>query len=265
MTERRPLAAARAVTVVLGGHIVVDRVDLAVHRGELVSLIGPNGSGKTTLVRALLGLIAPAAGTIERAPGLKLGYVPQRLTIERSLPLTAERFLALAGRVRRADIDAAMAEAGIAECRGRPVQGLSGGEFQRLLLARALLRDPDLLVLDEPAQGVDVNGQAELYGRIGDIRKRRGCGILMISHDLHLVMAATDVVVCLNRHICCSGKPERIANDPAYLALFGAAAAGMLALYTHRHDHEHDMAGHVHERGHGPGHPHAHGNAAGHG
>ncbi len=242
-----PLVAAKGVSLALGGATVLERIDLAVHARELVSLIGPNGSGKTTLIRILLGLAAPDGGTVERRPGLRVGYVPQKLAIDRSLPLTAMRFLALHRAVPRDKRRAALAEAGIGHAGERAVQDLSGGEFQRLLLARALLADPDLLVLDEPAQGIDINGQVELYRRIAALRAQRGCGILLVSHDLHLVMAETDTVFCINHHVCCTGKPESVANDPAYIALFGKSAAATLGVYAHRHDHEHDLAGHVHD------------------
>jgi zinc transport system ATP-binding protein len=239
------LAAARGVSLAQGGTAILEKVDLAVHAGELVSLIGPNGSGKTTLVRILLGLAKPDTGAVMRRPGLNIGYVPQRLAIDRAMPMTAARFLALAPRGGAAARRAARAELGRAQVAGRAVQDLSGGEFQRLLLARALLAEPDLLVMDEPAQGIDVAGQAELYRWIANLRDRRGCGVVLVSHDLHLVMAATDTVVCLNRHVCCTGRPEAVARHPEYLALFGPAAAEF-AVYAHKHDHVHDAAGHVH-------------------
>jgi zinc transport system ATP-binding protein len=250
------LAAARGVSLAPGGTPILERVDLAVHAGELVSLIGPNGSGKTTLVRLLLGLIKPDAGTVERRPGLRIGYVPQRLQIDRAMPLTAERFLGLAPRGGEKERRAAFEELGIAHVAARAVQDLSGGEFQRLLLARALLAEPELLVMDEPAQGIDVGGQAELYHWIAELRARRGCGVLLVSHDLHLVMAATDTVVCLNRHVCCTGQPEAVARHPEYIALFGPASREF-AVYAHKHDHVHDVAGHVHAE-HDHKHDHAH-------
>jgi len=257
------LAAVRGVSLALGGTPILEGVDLAVRAGELVSLIGPNGSGKTTLVRILLGLAPPDSGTIQRRPGLRIGYVPQRLSIDRAMPITAERFLALAPRGGRAERRAALAELGIADLAQRAAQDLSGGEFQRLLLARALLAEPELLVMDEPAQGVDVVGQADLYRWIATLRDRRGCGVLLVSHDLHLVMAATDTVVCLNRHVCCTGQPEAVARHPEYLALFGTAAAAF-GVYAHHHDHVHDLAGHVHadnEHDHHHGHVHEHDHA----
>lgn len=246
MTVVQPvLVAAHGVSLAPGGTPILERVDIAVHAGELVSLIGPNGSGKTTLVRTLLGFMRPDSGRVERRPGLRVGYVPQRLQIDRAMPLTAERFLGLAPRGRAPARRAAMAELGIGHVAGRAVQDLSGGEFQRLLLARALLAEPELLVMDEPAQGIDVVGQAELYHWIAALRARRGCGVLLVSHDLHLVMAATDKVVCLNRHVCCTGHPEAVAQHPEYIALFGPASREF-AVYAHKHDHVHDVAGHVH-------------------
>jgi len=237
------LIAARGVSVRLGGHAVVDAVDLSVGRGEIVILIGPNGAGKTTLVRAVLGLLAPDAGTVERSHGLAVGYVPQHLQIDPTLPMTVRRFLRLGTRATAQDLDAALAEVGVPAVLGHPVQGLSGGQMRRVLLARALLRDPDLLVLDEPAAGVDVSGQAALYDLVRAIRDRRGCGVLLVSHHLYLVMAAADHVVCLNRHVCCEGQPAAVSRNPALRDMFGAEAAAALAVYSHQHDHEHDLSG----------------------
>ncbi len=239
-----PLIAAQAVSKTFGARAALRDVDLEVRRGRTVTLIGPNGAGKTTLVRILLGLLPPDGGTVRRAPGLGIGYMPQRIAVDRALPLSVGRFLRLGG----ADGAAAartLERLGIASLRRRQLADVSGGEMQRVLLARALLREPDLLVLDEPAQGVDLAGQAELYGLIGEIRAERGCGVLMISHDLHLVMSSTDEVVCLNRHVCCHGGPEQVSGDPAFLSLYGPSAAGALAVYAHRHNHEHDLGGGV--------------------
>ena len=255
-----PLIRARGITVRRGDRTLLDRVDLDIAPGEVVTLIGPNGAGKTTLLRVLLGLERPAAGTMERAPGLVFGYVPQRLRIDPALPLTVARFLALAPRraaggsgtattlgavPRRQAVWAALAEVGAEAVAERAIQEVSGGEFQRVMLARALLGDPGLLVLDEPVQGVDFAGQLALYGLIARIGQRRHCGLLMVSHDLHLVMSGTDRVVCLNRHVCCSGSPEAVSADPAYAALFGARAVQQLAVYHHHHDHRHGPAGEV--------------------
>jgi zinc transport system ATP-binding protein len=250
---RRLLARVDDIVVRLGAREVLGGVGLAVHEREIVTLIGPNGAGKSTVLRVLLGLLAPARGRVERRPGLRIGYMPQRLAIDDILPLPVARFLTLGGRRARADLAAVLEEVGAPEVLDVPIQAVSGGEFQRVLLARALLRDPELLVLDEPVQGVDIAGQHELFELIVAIRDRRGCGVLMVSHDLHLVMAATDTVVCINRHVCCTGRPEAVTRHPAYLALFGPLAAEGLAVYTHHHDHVHDAGGGV-----VPLHPHRH-------
>ena len=239
------LVEAQGIEVAFAGNRVLADVDLAVSDGEIVTLIGPNGAGKSTLVRAVLGLIAPDRGRVFLRPGARIGYMPQRLAVDDTLPLTVERFLRLGGKASRAACAAALDEVGVGRLAESPIQGVSGGEMQRVLLARALLREPDLLVLDEPVQGVDVAGQGELFGLITRIRDRRGCGVLMVSHDLHLVMASTDTVVCLNHHVCCTGHPEAVTRHPAYLELFGPLAAEGLAVYTHQHDHHHGPDGAV--------------------
>lgn len=226
-----------------GRDLLVD-AELLLETGKIVTLIGPNGAGKTTLVRTILGLMKPDRGHLYRRPGLRIGYMPQKLHIDPSLPLSVKRFLTLGG-TPRLPLDEVMALAGITHLCDARLQSLSGGETQRVLLARALLRDPDLLVLDEPVQGVDVRGQAELYELINTIRQRQGCGVLLVSHDLHLVMANTDTVVCLNQHICCQGRPEEVTIDPAYLELFGDNLAPQVAIYTHNHDHHHDAHGNI--------------------
>jgi zinc transport system ATP-binding protein len=240
------------------GRPVLDGVDLAVSASEIVTVIGPNGAGKSMLLRILLGLVKPDRGTVTRRPALRIGYMPQKLVVDRTLPLPVRRFLELGAPASAAAITAALDEVGAPKVIDSPIQAVSGGEFQRVLLARALLRDPDLLVLDEPVQGVDVGGQEDLFRLIRSIRDRHGCGVLMVSHDLHLVMAATDTVVCLNRHVCCTGRPEAVQGDPAYLALFGATAAGAIAVYAHHHDHAHDDAGRVKPL---PDHDHPHDHA----
>ena len=224
---------------------LLSNIDLSLEAGKITTLIGPNGSGKTTLVKLILGLIEPDSGTIQRQPGLRLGYMPQKLHIDPTLPLTVRRFLKLAGRYTPIQLQQALAQVRADHLLDSAMQKLSGGETQRVLLARALLREPQLLILDEPVQGVDVNGQIELYALIADLRQRFGCGVLMVSHDLHLVMASTDNVICLNQHICCSGHPEQVSNDPAYIAMFGRKGADNLALYNHHHNHRHDDHGNV--------------------
>jgi zinc transport system ATP-binding protein len=246
------------VAVSFNGQPVLDDVQLSVQPGEIVTLIGPNGAGKTTLVRVVLGLLQPERGSVQRTPRLRIGYMPQKLHVDATLPLSVLRFLRLVPGVDRARALAALAEVGAEQVIDNPLQSISGGELQRVLLARALLREPQLLVLDEPVQGVDVAGQAELYRLISRLRERHGCGVLMVSHDLHLVMSATDQVVCLNRHVCCSGHPEQVSGDPAFIELFGQDARS-LAIYHHHHDHDHDLHGGVVKPGltiHGPAHVH---------
>ncbi len=228
------------VDLVIGGRQLLRHISLQLGRGEILTVIGPNGAGKTTLLRVALGLAPPTSGRVKRLPGIRIGYMPQRLFLDPTFPLTVKRFLCLADENQRERILPLLAETGVAHVLDSPLQSISGGELQRVLLARALMRDPDLLVLDEPVQGVDVHGQAELYGLISRLRDQRRRAVLMVSHDLHLVMAATDRVLCLNRHICCSGTPEVVSNDPAYREMFGLQAVQHLAVYSHDRDHRHD-------------------------
>ncbi len=232
----RPLVEASELVFARQGRTILDRVSLTVAPGEILTLIGPNGAGKTTLVRIVLGLVAPDGGQVHLRPGLRVGYVPQKLAVDPTLPLTVRRFLRLAGRYNEATLRERLAEVGAEHLLEASLGRLSGGEMQRVLLARAILPRPDLLVLDEPVQGVDVRGQRELYELIERLRSRFGCGMLLISHDLHLVMAATDRVICLSGHVCCSGQPEAVSRHPEYLRLFGTGAQA-LAVYTHHHDH----------------------------
>ncbi|MFA7430605.1 MAG: metal ABC transporter ATP-binding protein [Rhodospirillaceae bacterium] len=238
-----PLIDARGVSLSRDGSLLLDAIDLSISDGEIVTIVGPNGAGKTTLLRVLMGLDAPDRGRVQRRPGLRLGYVPQRLHIDPILPLTVGGFLALSGNRDKAAMRAALAQVGMEHHAAAQVSRLSGGELQRAVLARALLRRPHLLLLDEPTQGVDVGGMAELYRLIREIRRDHGCAVLMVSHDLHVVMGATDRVVCLNRHVCCTGHPHDVSRDPRYQALFGREVAGQVAVYTHHHDHVHGPDG----------------------
>lgn len=224
--------------------VILHDVSLEVYPQNILTLIGPNGAGKSTILKVLLGLQKPDNGKVWRMPGLRVGYVPQKFHLDHLLPLTVERFIGL--KLRRHDSAAVRqyaAETGVEGLLGQPVQSLSGGELQRVLLARALLHEPQLLVLDEPGQGVDVTGLSELYQLINRLKQEHGYGVLMVSHDLHLVMAAADQVLCLNQHICCSGRPEAVSRHPEYLRLFGDLRTAGLAVYTHHHDHQHDMHG----------------------
>lgn len=243
------LIAAHRLSIRLGGAEVLTGVSMSVAAGEIVTIVGPNGSGKSTLLRALLGILPPAGGEVTRRPGLRIGYVPQKLHIDRSLPLTVRRFLSLPQRRSEAEARTALERVGVPEVRERQMADLSGGQFQRVLLARALLTTPDLLILDEPTQGLDQPGEAAFYRLIEEVRSETGAAVLMVSHDLHVVMSASDRVICLNGHVCCQGTPRVVSNAPEYRALFGLGTQGALALYQHSHDHDHT---------HDHAHPHAH-------
>lgn len=257
---RETLITARGLTVQHGGVTILRNVDFHIRPSEIVTVVGPNGSGKSTLIRSLIGLDPAARGQVTRRPGLRIGYVPQRLTIDPTLPMTVRRFLSLSGRPPVSDIAEALARVGVEGLQDRPMAGLSGGQLQRVLLARALLARPEVLVLDEPTQGLDQSGEAAFYRLIEEVRSETGTAVLMVSHDLHVVMAASDRVICLNGHVCCEGTPQVVSAAPEYRALFGVGTGGALALYRHVHDHEHDgAAGHAHHHGHD--HPHHHGAA----
>jgi zinc transport system ATP-binding protein len=249
------LLAAQNLSVQLGGAEVLSNISLSVNPAEIVTILGPNGSGKSTLLRALLGILPLSAGQVTRAAGLRLGYVPQKLAIDRSMPMTVRRFLSLPTRVGDAEATAALTRVGLPGVEARQMAALSGGQFQRVLLARALLSKPQLLILDEPTQGLDQPGEAAFYRLIADVRRETGAAVLMVSHDLHVVMAASDRVICLNGHICCEGTPRVVSNAPEYRALFGLGTQGALALYQHQHDHSHDSD---HGHGHDHAHPHSH-------
>ena len=261
MTQPITLIEASAISVRHGATEALSRVSMRIRAGEIVTVLGPNGSGKSTLLRALLGIIPLSEGGIARAPGLRIGYVPQRLAIDPSLPMTVRRFLSLPLRVSDAVAAASLAQVGLTrvglpDLGQRQIAALSGGQLQRVLLARALLGTPQLLVLDEPTQGLDQPGEAGFYRLIEEVRRETGVGVLMVSHDLHVVMAASDRVICLNGHICCEGAPQVVSNAPEYRALFGLGTGGTLALYQHEHDHVHGEAAHDH--GHDHGHDQAH-------
>ena len=259
------LVSARGLGVRRDGRWLVRGVDLDGHAGEILTLIGRNGSGKSTTARSILGLLRPSTGRIERRAGLKVGYVPQHVQIDPALPLTVKRLMTLTMRHGAEQIDNALAAVGLEGKLEQAVQSLSGGEFQRALLARAIASNPDLLVLDEPVQGVDFTGEIQLYDLIQQIRQDTGCGVLLVSHDLHIVMAKTDSVVCLNGHVCCHGTPQMVAGDPAYINLFGRRGADALAVYRHDHDHLHLPDGQIlpaHDHAHDHGHEHHHGHNA---
>ena len=238
------LIKATNINLHVQGRTLLKDINLILNQQEIVTVIGPNGGGKTTLLKILLGLQKSSSGHIVRAPDLRIGYMPQRLHLNRQLPLTVAKFLSLAINDNQA-IDKILGRLNIYSLKKASIHNLSGGEHQLVLLARALLRQPQLLVLDEPAQGVDIPGQNTLYQLISNLQNELNCGILMVSHDLHLVMAATNRVICLNQHICCHGHPERVSSHPAYLKLFGSITPANVAVYTHLHDHKHDINGDV--------------------
>ncbi|MGR3321386.1 MAG: metal ABC transporter ATP-binding protein [Pseudooceanicola sp.] len=251
------LIETKGARVRYGGRVVLDDVDFHLDAGEIVTIVGPNGSGKSTLLRLLSGAERPSGGTVRRAKGLRIGYVPQRLHVDPTLPLTARRFLDLPRRADPARREAALVRVGLDPgVIDRQMADLSGGQFQRVLLARALLTDPQVLMLDEATQGLDQPGSAAFYRLIETIRAETGCAVLMVSHELHVVMSASDRVICLNGHVCCEGAPEHVSSAPEYRALFGTGTGGALALYRHDHDHHH------HHHGHDHAHAHDHGGAA---
>jgi zinc transport system ATP-binding protein len=241
------LLSARGIGVSRNGNTILQNVSLDIAAGEIVTIVGPNGSGKSTLLRVLIGALMPDRGTVTRAPGLRLGYVPQKLSIDATLPLTARRFLDLPQRVGNDSATQALEKAGVPKVANRQMADLSGGQFQRVLLARALLSRPQLLILDEATQGLDQPGAARFYRLIEGVRQNLNCAVLMVSHELHVVMSASDRVICLNGHICCEGTPEVVSAAPAYRELFGTGTGGALALYRHDHDHDHSHDSKAHD------------------
>jgi zinc transport system ATP-binding protein len=247
-----PLISAQNLNFILRGKTILDNVSLAVQQQDFITIVGPNGAGKSVLLKCLMGLFKPTSGKIHRDPALCVGYVPQRLVPDPMLPMTVRHFLKLRKKHTPTMLDETIAETGIEGLLDTQLHGLSGGELQRVLLARALLNTPDLLVLDEPAQNLDIVGQIAFYKLLENIYKKRPLAILMVSHDLHMVMAATKKVICLFHHICCSGEPQTVTRDPAFSALFGEDMAKMLAVYHHEHNHSHDTADGEHTCNHNP-------------
>ena len=223
-----------------GANFVLRKINLKVKSGEIVTIVGPNGSGKTSLLKAIIGAVQPSEGYIKLKPKLKIGYIPQRLNFDKTLPITVERFMTLTEKASKSTYMSALQTAGVEELLKNQMSSLSGGQFQRILLARALLGSPEVLILDEATQGLDQPGSAAFYRQIEQVRHNTGCAVLMISHDLHVVMSASDRVVCLNGHVCCEGTPSAVVSKPEYQELFGAGTDGALALYRHVHDHVHE-------------------------
>lgn len=254
------LITATNLTLGQAGIPVMRNVNMHIDRGEIVTLVGPNGSGKSTLIKGLIGALKPLSGQVERLRDLRIGYVPQSLQMDGLLPLTVTRFLCLPYRHSADAMHRALAEAGVPDLARAQMRSLSGGQFQRVLLARALLMEPDILILDEATQGLDQPGAADFYRKIAHVRAHLNCAVLMVSHDLHVVMAASDRVLCLNGHVCCEGTPEVVQDAPEYQALFGTGANGAFALYRHDHDHHHDHD-HDHDHSNDKAHAHSHDSA----
>lgn len=222
---------------------LVRGVSFNVDKGQIVTLIGPNGSGKSTTAQLLLGILKPNEGIVKRRPNTVISYLPQKLTIDWTLPIRVEHFMKMTGKASNENVRSALVSTGVEHLLREDLRILSGGELQRVMIARAIARKPDLIVLDEPVQGVDFKGMLELYELIKRLRDELNCGIVLISHDLHIVMADSDNVICLNGHVCCSGTPKLVSESEEYHALFGRQVAPGLALYEHKHDHIHDTDG----------------------
>ena len=234
------LISAEGIGVQYGARRVLQHMNFSIDAGEVVTIVGPNGAGKSVFLRVLIGAEQPSEGRVNRTHGLAIGYVPQRLSIGQTMPMSVARFLALSSSQNASQNQAMLARVGIPDRAKEQMASLSGGEFQRVLLAHALLGEPQVLILDEPTQGLDQPAVAAFYRLIEEVRDERGCAILMVSHDLNVVMRRSDRVICLNGHICCEGTPSDVSLAPEYQALFGVDNEGALALYHHEHDHSHD-------------------------
>lgn len=242
---KRPLIELKDINVQFAQRNILKNINLSLYSNSVLTIVGPNGGGKSTLLKVLLKLIQPSSGKVIYHNDVRIGYVPQKIHLEHSLPLTVEKFLSLKKGVTQSEIQNVLALLSISHLCGNSMQKLSGGEMQRVLLARAILNKPNLLVLDEPTQGVDISGQSELYHLIHKMREQLNCAVLMVSHDLHIVMADTNEVLCINQHICCAGTPEIVSNDPSFMRYFGNQFSQNIALYTHHHNHKHNIHGDV--------------------
>lgn len=240
-----PLIELKNINVVFEQKTALQNINLNIYPQSIITIVGPNGGGKSTLLKTLLKLQQPTSGEVIYSQNVRIGYVPQKIHLDHSLPLTVERFLALKKGAKPQEISTALEQLSIAHLRKNNMQKLSGGEMQRVLLARAILNKPNLLVLDEPTQGVDITGQAELYLLIHQTQQQLNCAVLMVSHDLHIVMADSKEVICINQHICCAGTPETLSNDPTFMRLWGNQLSQNVGFYTHHHNHHHNLHGDV--------------------
>jgi len=234
------LISAKNVSVLKHQKSILDNIDIQINKNDFITIIGPNGAGKTMLLKCLMGFYKPTSGRIERKEKLKIGYMPQSISIINTMPITVKDFITVRKEYDDISLNKVITEVSIGEIINKQLSVLSGGEMQRVLLARSLLNNPDLLILDEPAQNLDISGQLNFYKLIQEIYSKRNISILMVSHDLHLVMVSTKKVLCLYKHICCSGAPQQIAKDPEFLSMFGKDMANMMSIYQHSHDHNHD-------------------------
>lgn len=233
----KPLITLKDVSLTIGKQVILQNISMSVPKGEIITIIGPNGAGKTSLLKIVLGITNPTEGKVEKRPNLIIGYVPQKTVIPSSVPITVHRFLTLDQKYSDDKINTALNNTGISHLLERSIHPLSGGEMQRVMLARTLLKNPELLVLDEPAQGLDPAGEEDFYALLAELNKKCGCAILMVSHDLHLVMAKSHQVICLNRHVCCNSRPNEI-HSSEYAKLFGKETSELMP-YSHHHDHVH--------------------------
>ncbi|WP_301099084.1 zinc ABC transporter ATP-binding protein ZnuC [Otariodibacter sp.] len=240
-----PLVKLNNISVTFNTQTILENITFDIYPNSITTIVGPNGGGKSTLLKVLLKLITPTTGTIFHKKGLKIGYVPQKLHLDNSMPITVKKFLSLKPNTTINNIEESLGLFSITHLQNNSMQRLSGGEMQRVLLARATLDRPHLLVLDEPMQGVDITGQTELYQLLNRAREFLNCAILMVSHDLNIVMANTDEVLCINQHICCAGTPETISTDPSFIHFFGNQFANNVAFYSHNHNHYHDLHGNI--------------------
>ncbi|EGV05115.1 high-affinity zinc transporter ATPase [Haemophilus pittmaniae HK 85] len=240
-----PLIELKQINVIFAEKTALRDINLKIYPNSIITIVGPNGGGKSTLLKTLLKLQKPSSGEVLYHDKVRIGYVPQKIHLDHSLPLTVSRFLRLSKDVNKRDIEATLTQLSIHHLAEQNMQKLSGGEMQRVLLARAILNKPNLLVLDEPTQGVDINGQAELYQLIHQTQQALNCAVVMVSHDLHIVMADSKEVLCINQHICCAGTPETLSNDPTFMRLWGNQIAQNVGFYSHHHNHHHNMHGDV--------------------